>query len=413
MLARAFRLIWGDDVERALKPLLVVGFAGSIAGSASWTFVGIWAVDELDASSAQLGLYFVVAAAISAGAGYLGGHVSDHLGRRPVILVGWGLTALIPLSWTVVDSFDSAIPLLLLVSLFAPIAMAATQALVADVVPPERHEHSYASLRVANNLGVTLGPPIGGALLITGNYDILWIGVTVLGVVETLLAWRLIPSRGAYAPEEPPGRGSFGVIRRDSAFLLFLVSMALANLVYFAFEVVLPISAVDSHGLTPAAWGFLVIINPALVTLFQLRLTRRVQHYSVAPRLALAMLLMGWPFLLLSLNASIAVMAVVILIFVLGEMLWIPASQAIVAGLAPPDLRGAYMGAFASTSSAGFALGPFIGLQIRGGYGDTAMWVFFAAVSVVAALLGVVATRYAVERARTASARSAQTSAAT
>jgi predicted MFS family arabinose efflux permease len=413
MLGRFFRLIWGDDVERALKPLLIVGFAGSLAGSATWTFVGIWAVDELDASSAQLGLYFVVAAAVSASAGYLGGHISDHLGRRPVILAGWGLTAAIPLSWTFVDAFSTAIPLLLLVSLFAPIAMAATQALVADVVPPERHEHSYASLRVANNLGVTLGPPIGGALLITGNYDVLWIGVTALGALETVLAWRLIPSRGDYAPEEPPERGSFGVIRRDRAFLLFLVSMALANLVYFAFEVVLPISAVDSHGLTPAAWGFLVIINPALVTLFQLRLTRRVQRYPVAPKLALAMLLMGWPFPLLSLNASIPIMALVILIFVIGEMLWIPASQAIVAGLAPADLRGAYMGAFASTSSAGFALGPFLGLQIRGGFGDAAMWGFFAAVSVVAALLGVVATRYAVSRARTASSSSAQTSVAT
>ena len=175
--------------------------------------------------------------------------------------------------------------------------MAATQALVADVVPPERHEHAYASLRVANNLGVTLGPPIGGALLITGSYDVLWIGVAALGALETALAWKLIPHRAAFTPEEPPARGSFGAIRRDRAFLLFLASMVLANLVYFAFEVVLPISAVDSHGLDPAAWGFLVVINPALVTLFQLRLTRRVEHFPAAPRLALAMLLMGWPFL--------------------------------------------------------------------------------------------------------------------
>jgi predicted MFS family arabinose efflux permease len=395
VLGRAFRLIWGDDVERALRPLLIVGFVGSLAGSACWTFVGIWAIDALDASSKQLGLYFVVAAVVSAGMGYLGGHISDHLGRRPVILVGWSLTALIPLSWTLVDDFGTALPLLLLVSLFAPIAMAATQALVADVVPPERHEHSYASLRVANNLGVTLGPPIGGALLITGSYDVLWIGVAFVGVLETFLAWRLLPSRGEYTPEEPPARGSFGVIRRDRAFLVFLVSMVLANLVYFAFEVVLPISAVDSHGLSPAAWGFLVVINPALVTFFQLRLTRRVERFPAAPKLALAMLLMGWPFLLLSVNASIAVMALVILIFVIGEMLWIPTSQSIVAGLAPADLRGAYMGAFASTSSAGFALGPFIGLQIRGGYGDTAMWSFFAVVSVIAAALGIVACRYA------------------
>jgi predicted MFS family arabinose efflux permease len=397
MPGRLFRLIWGDDVERALRPLLIVGFVGSLGGSACWTFVGIWAIDELDASSSQLGLYFVAAAVISASMGYLGGHVSDHLGRRPVILAGWGLTAFVPLSWTLVDDYGTAVPLLLLLSLFAPVAMAATQALVADVVPPERHEHSYASLRVANNLGVTLGPPIGGALLLTGNYDVLWIGVTVIGALELFLAWRLLPARGEYAPDEPPARGSFGVIRRDGAFLLFLVAMVLAHLVYFAFEAVLPIAAVDSYGLTPAAWGFLVVINPLLVTLFQLRLTRRVERYPAAPKFALAMLLMGWPFLLLSVNSSVAVIAVVILIFVLGEMLWIPTSQAIAAGLAPADLRGAYMGAFASTSSAGFALGPFIGLQVRGGFGDSAMWGFFAGVAVVGAILGVVACRYAFE----------------
>jgi predicted MFS family arabinose efflux permease len=403
---RPFRVIWGDEVEPALRPLLAVGFAGSLAASTAWTFVGIWAVDELGASSAQLGVYFVLAAVISAGGGYLGGHISDHVGRRPLILTGWGATTLVWPTYALADDFRVAMPLLLLVSATASIAIAADQALVADVVAPERHEQGYASLRVANNLGVTLGPPIGGALLLGGDYDVLWIGVATLGALTALLAWRLIPVRGAYSSEEPPSRGSLGVIRRDRAFLLFLVSMVLANLVYFAFEVVLPISAVDTHGLTPAAWGFLVIINPALVTLFQLRLTRRVERFPAAPKLAFAMVLMGWPFLLLSLDASVPVMALVILIFVIGEMLWIPTSQAIVAGLAPADLRGAYMGAFASTSSAGFALGPFIGLQIRGGFGDTAMWGFFAAVSVVAALLGAVACRYAfvVRRARLAAA---------
>ena len=44
MLRRAFRLIWGDDVDPALRPLLLVGFAGSLTGASAWTFIGIWAV---------------------------------------------------------------------------------------------------------------------------------------------------------------------------------------------------------------------------------------------------------------------------------------------------------------------------------------------------------------------------------
>ena len=76
----------------------------------------------------------------------------------------------------------------------------------------------------------------------------------------------------------------------------------LAYLVYVAYEVALPISLTDTHGLSPALWGFLVIINPALVTLFQLRLTRRVSGIPLRPKLVVAMLLMGFPFLLLSVS---------------------------------------------------------------------------------------------------------------
>jgi hypothetical protein len=39
--ARLPRLIWGADVEPALRPLLAVSFVGSAAFSAGWSFVGM------------------------------------------------------------------------------------------------------------------------------------------------------------------------------------------------------------------------------------------------------------------------------------------------------------------------------------------------------------------------------------
>jgi hypothetical protein len=85
-------------------------------------------------------------------------------------------------------------------------------------------------------------------------------------------------------------------------------------------------------------------------------------------------------------------------------MLWVPTSQMVVAALAPADVRGAYMGAFGSTAAIGFALGPFIGLQLRGAYGDDAMWAFFAGISVLAAVTGAAAVRAAIGRMRAAEA---------
>ena len=110
--------------------------------------------------------------------------------------------------------------------------------------------------------------------------------------------------------------------------------------------------------------------------------------------------LMGVPFLLLNVNGSVPVIALVIVLFVIGEMLWVPTSQAVVAALAPADIRGAYMGAFGGTWSVGWAATPFLGLQVRSAYGDATMWVCVAAVGVVAGILGLVAARGHDARAR-------------
>src|SRR5215203_2252570 len=90
LFGRLFRLVWGGEIDRALRPVLAVALAGSVAGSSLFTFMGIWAIQVLDASGRQLGGTFLLGAILAAGAGYLGGHLSDHFGRRRLILVGWG-----------------------------------------------------------------------------------------------------------------------------------------------------------------------------------------------------------------------------------------------------------------------------------------------------------------------------------
>jgi MFS family permease len=107
-----------------------------------------------------------------------------------------------------------------------------------------------------------------------------------------------------------------------------------------------------------------------------------------APKLVVALLVMGLPYLLLVASHSVLAVVTVVVVFVIGEMLWVPTSQAVVAELAPQDLRGAYMGAFGSAPAIGFALAPLIGFQVRNIYGDDATWTMFAFLGVVAAMLG-------------------------
>jgi predicted MFS family arabinose efflux permease len=391
---RLFRLIWGGDVDRALRPVLAVSLAGSIAGSTAYPFLGIWAVKHLGAGQSKLAFAYLAGAILAGSTGYLGGHWSDRVGRRPLILAGWGFQALVPLGLLAVGSHVvPGLVLLALMPVFGSLGGAADQAMVADLVAPERHEAAYASVRVASNLGVTIGPPLGGLLLVGSNWSHLWLGTLALSTIGFAIAWRYIPRGGAYAPEGPPERGSFAVIVRDSPFLLFMVASVFATMTYIATETLLPISVTTTHHLAPAAWGIIMIVNPLAVTVFQLRLTRWTHAIRASWKLGVAMPLMGVPFLLLNWNGSVLVIVLVIFLFVIGEMLWVPTSQAVVAALAPSDIRGAYMGVFGGTWSVGWALTPFLGLQVRSAYGDATMWMCVAAVGVIAGILGLAAAR--------------------
>jgi MFS family permease len=391
---RLFRLIWGADFDPEIRPLLAVGFFETLAGSSIWSFVGIWAIKRLGASQSELAVTFLFGAIAAIAAGWAGGHLSDHVGRRPVILASAAAFAVAPLAMLASGRHVPAgLTVLALLGVFGASFNAAAYALVADLLPLERRDSGYAALRVANNLGVCFGPVAGGLLLTGGAWSRLFVGAFALGVLSLVVAGRLLPHRGAFAPERPPERSSLRVVRQDGAFLVFVGAMVLASMTYLAYEQLLPISLTTAHGLAPSTWGFVTIINPVFVVVGQLRLTRAVAGISPSARLALAMPLMGLPFIVLRYADGIAVVVAIVIVFVIGEMLWVPTSQSVASAFAPPDLRGAYMGVYGSASQAAFALTPFAGLQIRAALGDAAMWRAVAVVSIVAAVAGAAVAR--------------------
>ena len=48
-------LVWGDELDDALRPVIGVTLVATAAGSATWSFMAIWAIEELDAKGKYLG----------------------------------------------------------------------------------------------------------------------------------------------------------------------------------------------------------------------------------------------------------------------------------------------------------------------------------------------------------------------
>jgi predicted MFS family arabinose efflux permease len=274
-------------------------------------------------------------------------------------------------------------------ALGAPTA-AAIRALVADAAPESAHEAAYASLRIVHNIALTCGPPLAGLLLLGRAWGRLFFVAAALLALSALCAPFARHPAAHGRPRETPS-GSLRTLLAETPLVAFTGSTVLSWFGFVGLTTIMPIAVVTEHGLSPQAWGVLAALNPLLVFLLQLRVTRATKGVSLKRKLVLGNLAMGVAFLLLLGTASIAAIALVILVFVAGEMLWAPASQAAAARLAPPHLRGAYMGLYGAAGSVAFAIGPFVALQLQQSWGLEAAWLFFAATGVAAAVSAAVA----------------------
>ena len=266
-----------DRVDPELRPLLVVQFLASGALGVFWGFVPIWGIHVLGASPTQLGTTLLIEAGISIGAGILGGAASDVVGRRRVALAGWLGQAVVLAALAGVGSrVWLGLALLVVLTVFGSPAMAASQALVTDLTREEDREAGYAAVRVASNLGVAVAPPCAAGVLALSGWSALFLLQAVIVAAALAVAVARIPRRGL----EPRASGAGGdvspvaTILADRRFMLFLAAATLASLGFVAYETALPLAAVGSYGLSPSQWGLLAAVNPAVVVLFQMRLTR-------------------------------------------------------------------------------------------------------------------------------------------
>jgi MFS family permease len=106
-----------------------------------------------------------------------------------------------------------------------------------------------------------------------------------------------------------------------------------------------------------------------------------------------ALALMGPPFLILGVADAVPVVIGIVVLFVFGEMLWVPTLQTIAVDRAPAAQRGAYMGAFNATGGAAFALAPLLGLTVLSRFGDEAMWAVMAGLAGLGSLVFAVVLR--------------------
>ncbi len=317
------------------------------------------------------------------GASLLGGHLADKIGRRKTILLSMfsGAAAMMLLSQA--HELAAIIVLTVLTGLTNEFYRPASQALLADIVPePKQRVTAFSALRVAFNAGFAFGPATAGLLAAYG-YFWLFAGDAATSVLFGLVALLALPRGSRGANGNASWSEALQVLRRDRQLHQLLFANFAIGLVFFQLGSTYGLY-VTQLGFSPAVYGAVVSMNGALIVFCELPLTRLTQRFPTRRVMATGHVLCAAGFALNAFAHSIAALVLCMIIFTFGEMILMPTAAAYLANLAPPHMRGRYMGVSGLTWAMALITGPVCGMKLFES-APAAYWVACAGIGLLAA----------------------------
>jgi MFS family permease len=275
----------------------------------------------------------------------------------------------------------------------------ANLALVGELGPAEHRKSAFALSRLAVNLGMSVGPAVGG-MLAQISFPLLFIvdGVTSL-VAAAILALSsfhvavLEHERKNARPREPKPARKLALLpsalQVDTTLRVFLLGIFPVSVVFFQHESAMPLYLVRDLHFSESAYGMLFTLNTLLIIFLEIPLNSATAHWPHRRTLAVGSLLFAIGFGSLALAHTLLQVAATVAIWTFGEMILFPGMSAYISEIAPEGMQGEYMGFYMMALSLAFMAGPWIGTLALEHYGARVLWIstlFVGLVSVV--LLG-------------------------
>jgi MFS family permease len=292
----------------------------------------------------------------------LGGHLADSLGRRQTIVLSMFSGAAVMMLLSQARHFPWIVLLTALTGLTNELYRPACAALLADVVPSGRRLTAFAALRVAFNAGFAFGPAMAGFLAAYG-YFWLFAGDAATSALFGLVVLLAMP-RGARGAQDSAGwNEALRVLWRDHKLHQLLLANFAIALVFFQLSSTFSLH-VTRLGFSPGTYGAIVSLNGALVVLFELPLTAITRRFPMRRVMAAGYLLAGFGFALNAFARSVPTLSACMIVLTLGEITMVPTASAYLADLAPPQMRGRYMGVSGLTWALALIIGPWTGMKL-------------------------------------------------
>lgn len=343
--------------------LMFFGLIVSSTGTTMvWPFLTIYASEKLLLPLAAVTSLMTFNSVSGFASSVVAGSLVDRFGRKGMMVIGLFGMAIVYLGYISAVEFWQFALLMFLSGVFNPLYRVGTDAIVADMIAPENRTQAYSLIRMGRNVGVALGPILGG-LVLSRSYSIGFVAASVTLIFFGLLTVFFLKETLQHDENQPHDnlQDQLRVISqalRNKAFARMVASFTLMEFCATLMWVVLAVYIKQNFGINEAQYSWIPTTNALMVICFQVLITRVTQRHSPTKVMPIGAAFYPVAMLLVAFSSNFWGFLSAMVIMTLGELITAPTATAYVANLAPPDQRGRYLGFFGLSWYIALAVGP-------------------------------------------------------
>lgn len=246
---------------------------------------------------------------------------------------------------------------------------------MSQVCPPETRTKGFALNRLAINLGVTIGPVVGGYLALINYKWLFWIdGLTCLLAAVIFMIFFKTARPLQETNMDPSSKTVTQSVWRDFYFLKILVFTFFLGIIFVQLFNTFPLFFRTVYGLKENRIGLLIAVNTVMIVLFEMLLMDALKKRPIVKVIAAGSLLLGGGFALMPFGSTFLFGCFTVAVWTMGEMLSMPSLGALIANHSDDAVRGKYMGSFSFAFALSMAVGPLFGAAIYDSLGSSILW---------------------------------------
>ncbi|RXJ00737.1 MFS transporter [Anaerobacillus alkaliphilus] len=350
------------NLQTTIKIRLFTDFITDLSQMAIFPFMAIYF--SIQVGQGMAGIMLAVNILCSIVAGLFSGYLADQLGRKKVMIfaliiqvAALVIMALVNSPWFV--SVWITYLMFLISNVSSGIINPAASAMIIDCSKEEERPYIYGLQYWSGNIAISIGVIIGAIFFESSRFLLFFafalISLFTLIIIVFFINETMKPVTLVKDTSNPPLNKNiftnYWSVVNDYRFMLFVIGTVFIFSLEFQLDKYIAVRLKEEFQTMIFGYeiggiqmfSFILLTNTLIVVVATLHLTKWISKWNHKLILTIGLLIYSLSFSTLAFSNSLTILMLAALLFTLGELMYSPIRQTLLAGIIPEQSRASYM----------------------------------------------------------------------